>query len=453
MRPGSEQSRSEEHWADRASVQGERSGVLRFPPMTAEVAIMNAQAIALAADSAVTFGRSESQKIFTNANKIFTLSKYHPVGVMIYGNARLIGTPWETVIKRFRGILAETAYPTLEEYAAALIDFLRTDKLIFHPDLEEDAMYAHLRSSLAGVAEEALKEVGAELEKKADLDAEAITGVLSSYVSRLHAGLAANNPEAFPVAGDDPLLERFRPVVEAVVPSAFRLPLTDEGQLQLTDIANYILRGLDPSEESGLVVAGFGADEVFPTLIQYRVRGVSGALLNFEEQRKAYMQMGIYPFAQRDVVDLFVGGVDPQYQQGLLTLLNSELPAEIDAGISEILANDDAAAQRVRVELPSRLQIFIKDRLEKLTAERRSMFSDQMVNIIAGLPKEELAGMAESLVSLTSLRRKVSYDLETVGGPIDVAVISKGDGFIWIKRKHYFDPALNPHFFANYFRK
>jgi len=31
---------------------------------------------------------------------------------------------------------------------------------------------------------------------------------------------------------------------------------------------------------------------------------------------------------------------------------------------------------------------------------------------------------------------------ETVGGPIDVAVLSKGDGFVWIKRKSYFDPRL-----------
>ena len=59
--------------------------------------------------------------------------------------------------------------------------------------------------------------------------------------------------------------------------------------------------------------------------------------------------------------------------------------------------------------------------------------------------------MAESLVSLTSFKRRVTHDPETVGGPIDVAVISKGDGFIWINRKHYFDPALNHQFFANYY--
>lgn len=66
------------------------------------------------------------------------------------------------------------------------------------------------------------------------------------------------------------------------------------------------------------------------------------------------------------------------------------------------------------------------------------------------LPKDELAAMAEALVNLTSFKRKVSMETETVGGPIDVAVISKGDGFIWIKRKHYFKSELNPQFFANY---
>jgi len=51
--------------------------------MTAEIAILNKEAIAMAADSAVTFQDEEDQKIFTSANKIFTLSKYYPVGIMV----------------------------------------------------------------------------------------------------------------------------------------------------------------------------------------------------------------------------------------------------------------------------------------------------------------------------------------------------------------------------------
>jgi len=56
--------------------------------------------------------------------------------------------------------------------------------------------------------------------------------------------------------------------------------------------------------------------------------------------------------------------------------------------------------------------------------------------------------MAESLVSLTKFKRRISREQETVGGPVDVAVITKGDGFIWMKRKHYFAPEINPRYIA-----
>ena len=91
--------------------------------MTAEIAVMNKQALALAADSAVTQG----QKIFPSANKIFMLSKYHPVGVIIYDNAEFMGIPWETIIKIYRSKLAQKEFDTLKEYANDFIDFLRSE--------------------------------------------------------------------------------------------------------------------------------------------------------------------------------------------------------------------------------------------------------------------------------------------------------------------------------------
>ena len=63
------------------------------------------------------------------------------------------------------------------------------------------------------------------------------------------------------------------------------------------------------------------------------------------------------------------------------------------------------------------------------------------------MPKPEMARMAEALVNLTSIKRRVSRGMETVGGPIDVAVISRSEGFVWVKRKHYFPAELNSRFF------
>jgi len=70
------------------------------------------------------------------------------------------------------------------------------------------------------------------------------------------------------------------------------------------------------------------------------------------------------------------------------------------------------------------------------------------MEMVASLPKDELGSMAESLVNLTKFKRRISTQQETVGGPIDVAVITKGDGFVWTKRKHYFKPELNPRYIS-----
>ncbi len=69
-----------------------------------------------------------------------------------------------------------------------------------------------------------------------------------------------------------------------------------------------------------------------------------------------------------------------------------------------------------------------------------------MLDVVRSLPPEEMAAMAESLVEITSLRRRVDSDVESVAGPVDVALISKGDGLVWVKRKHYFDSLINKDF-------
>jgi hypothetical protein len=68
--------------------------------------------------------------------------------------------------------------------------------------------------------------------------------------------------------------------------------------------------------------------------------------------------------------------------------------------------------------------------------------------VVGMLPVDEMAELAETLINLESLKEKVTQPTQSVGGPIDVAVITKVDGFIWVKRKHYFRPELNPRFFA-----
>ena len=88
----------------------------------------------------------------------------------------------------------------------------------------------------------------------------------------------------------------------------------------------------------------------------------------------------------------------------------------------------------------------------QINKEMKESYTDPLLNTVINLDKEDMANMAESFISLTSLVRRMQPGEETVGGPVDVAVISKGDGFVWINRKHYFKPELNTQFFNNYFK-
>jgi hypothetical protein len=99
--------------------------------MTAEIAILNRTGVALAADSAVTIGDS---KVYNTVNKLFTLSKYHPVGVMIYGNAEHMTIPWETIIKAYREQCGKKSFPTVKQYGLDFVRFLQREFLMDRKD-------------------------------------------------------------------------------------------------------------------------------------------------------------------------------------------------------------------------------------------------------------------------------------------------------------------------------
>jgi len=85
--------------------------------MTAEIAIVNSQAIALAADSAITVGR---ERVWKHANKLFSLGPVHDIGIMIYNSGDFLGVPWEIIIKQFRASVAGRRFQTLLECSESL---------------------------------------------------------------------------------------------------------------------------------------------------------------------------------------------------------------------------------------------------------------------------------------------------------------------------------------------
>jgi hypothetical protein len=161
----------------------------------------------------------------------------------------------------------------------------------------------------------------------------------------------------------------------------------------------------------------------------------------------------IYSFAQNEMAQIFTQGIDKKYRTDIIHYFRDVLnnySSTLFSEISEYIPDVDKSNVLEKLK-ESDNEIFKKtiDDLSKYECDR---FFYPLLRIIEIMPKEELAQLAESLVSVTSLKMKVTLQDETVGGPTDVATITKGDGFVWIKRKHYFQPELNSAFFMNYQR-
>lgn len=64
--------------------------------------------------------------------------------------------------------------------------------------------------------------------------------------------------------------------------------------------------------------------------------------------------------------------------------------------------------------------------------------------VVPAMPLQDAIELAEFLVDMTIKFWRFMPGAPTVGGPIDIAAISKHEGFRWIRRKYYFNRALNP---------
>lgn len=433
--------------------------------MTSEVAVMNKEAIALAADSAVTFQKGRGQKIFTSASKIFTMSKYQPVGVMIYGDAELMGVPWETLIKIYREKLGKKGFKTLRDYASNFFSFLSEQEQIFSDEHEERFVKASINGYFGAIK----KEINHSVEEVITLEGKISETKIKRLVSKIiqeHFEIW-NNVEFPPTAPPDftcIFKSRYADTIGEAEKTIFQdLPVGKSSSSILAEIAAQLFvkypAWLDAPNLAGIVIAGFGTEEVFPVLDSF---WVEGRVANYVKHRRNEVASGeisvstnatVFPFAQSEMVSAFMEGVDPAYQEQIdkfMRLICDSYPRLLMDSIPDL--NED-----VKEDLVNRLESLGKDFFEEaqqeLSSHRQKNYISPVMGVVQGLPKDELAAMAESLINLTSFKRRVSLEDETVGGPIDVAVISKGDGFIWIKRKHYFEIERNPQFLANYYKE
>lgn len=402
--------------------------------MTAEIGLLNKNGIALAADSAVTIGGGIGY--YNTVNKLFSLSKYEPVAVMIYSNASLMGYPLEILIKEYRKKLGKKSFCHLNQYWDDFVIYL---KEFFNTDGNNINYKKYYYGEIISVLESINDKINNEIKiLPSDIDPqssefkEKIIDIIENQIREIHKNLNAFDDDVIYAKNESAIRSECEDEIVKLINDFFGVPLQEETVRKLVDISIMILtknHGL--GNYTGIVISGYGEKDIYPKLISGNFYGAYFNDLKYsvidnisinDENRAAIM-----PFAQKDVVETFLNGYDINL---IVDLLNT---------IDENVQNEE-----------------IIDKVINTVKEKSNEYHTRAINnTVSVAPKEELAHMAETLVNLTSFRRKLALDdfSQTVGGPIDVALITKGDGLVWIKRKLYFDRDLNYNFYNNYFKE
>jgi len=437
--------------------------------MTAEIIIMNREAVALAADSASTIKGARGQKIFTSPsiNKIFALSQYSPVGIMVYGTANFMKVPWEIIIKIYRSKLKNKKFNTLKEYSDDFLDFLNQHTNLF-PESEQKIYFERYISSYFLLITASIKNKIKQLITKnknlttkeiEDIILKEIEDIISKILKEYNRKLKeAETIPNLPKNHNEQCKKNYGKIIEKAKKDIFeKLPMTQSLSKLLIEIGLNVfskMPKLVSPYSSGVVITGFGEKDLFPSFQSFFIEGIINNILHYGKYGEININFevgsSIVPLAQKEMVFNFMEGVNPIYEKEINKIFSQifdEYPKIIIESINK-LKNEE------KTELKEKLKAMSNEWKEKNIKRRkeyrRKKFVNPVINTVTMLPKDELAAMAESLVSLTSLKKSVTIEAPTVAGPIDVAIISKGDGFIWIKRKYYFKAELNPRFFEKY---
>lgn len=414
--------------------------------MTALVSVMNKHAVAIAADSAITVTNPYGHKVINSANKVFALSKYHPVGIMFCGNAYFMSTPIEVIVKLYRKQLKAKSFATIPEYLDDFLSFIKNNHYFCSDEMQNAYMENEVDSFFSLIlnnADKVSQETGRPLINEFILQLnDMVVSSSDNCISfqnfsfsdfiKTSIGLCAKvivrHKEVF---GNNAPLKRL--FVEAFA------------KFVAHENSNF-------SGETQIVIVGYGDNEIFPSLRSVRLywgfrnffRYTNYVSANVTEDNSA----SISRFGQTDIINTFINGINDKLQSALYNIfknytsqLKNLMIDKVDTKYSKNIINT-AIDEEILVGI-------LKNAFNKVIRETSVA---PLVNSLDVLDKEDMAELVESLISITHLNRRITMSEEGVGGPIDVAIISKGDGFIWKKRKQYFKPELNQMFFDNYYK-
>lgn len=426
--------------------------------MTAVVGILNKRGVAIAADSAVTRTRTDETKVTKNGNKMVRVSNAVPISVMITGSADYLGNPWDLVVRCYRKDRGDVAHSTVKECVLDFFDYISSNDQLWNSDIVDYYIADTLRK-LFSTTRKAVDE-GSDFAKKLRssnnyttspayirafirelkrLQAEALAGGIcpqfEGYTIESFKDYAQNIIEKWVVEITETSKSKY------VYPKSFISDILKTLQqtlfLSLTTRTNSVNGFTQKSSE--LIFTGYGSEQDYPSLVATKVGAGLENRVNYHIRKEDIVSISdeipaaICPFAQTDISKAIVEGV----HKTLFHIVGRELKSSLDPDNSILF--DGEQTDLVFKEMLSEVKIDnLLQNMTKSVARKGKKNQQEWVMKLKDYDLKAMAMLAESMIELTGFHRILNFQQEGVGGLIDLAVITKNDGFTWLNRKSWY---------------
>lgn len=410
--------------------------------MTALVGVLNKRGAAIAADSAMTVFGNGSSKIYNNEQKIFPLSDKNPIGVMICNNLNFLTTPWALIFELYKAERGNQTFPNLTGYAEDFLKYIKALKSLQTQEVK-NAFYQNEFDQLI----EAFRSI---FEKKYDEITENNPEISNEEISRICYEHTFNEVkdalfdyEINSRLKDFNRVEFYHEVIEPNKEyfSQKRKEFPRMKDEKWNTLLEYFHRDLinnsfTGSQQTELIFVGFGSEDIFPASQRVYILGMTGSHLKYDIEEISEIShtssAEIRPFAQTDVMLTLMKGVSPQSDQEYRDA-TIELEEGVINDITDLLKKEKVSPsiiKKIKGLSFEKVHERYMDRIENFIHDN---FISGIVTALDFFNLEEMAKMAENLIAVTNLQRHISSSEESVGGLIEVAIITKTGGFKWIK--------------------
>jgi hypothetical protein len=406
--------------------------------MTSQIVLMNKIGLAVASDSSLTMTRGDNRRTYASAEKIFPLDKNHKVAILHSGTVEFMEHPFEVLLTEWAKSL-QRPFASLDEYADSFCNWLSHRQDLFPEEYQSSFFQDLLTEYFLDVRRAILNDLE---EAEIDSDSWGLESTLAKVNQLLESDVEYLDGLADLEGLNSKWAESRFQTVQQAIQSAIEYVFDDVPRNELSDVKykeiaiKVLYKRIYSSDfDARLAFVGYGEKSIYPKHIWIDFQGVVGDKPRYRRESKEVstsMSSSLYTHAQDEAIYTFLGAYHRSFfniarnfqresLEKLVEFITDKIKLEIDDNTRESL--DSFIQERY---------LAIGEEFEKVS---RRDFVDPFLSTLSGLPSTSLGKMAENLIELQILRQSSQAIQDTVGGPVDVAVITLDKGFEWFRHK------------------